>query len=873
MSRKWLLSLLCLSAAITFAQLSTATSVLSVNESATRFLVEDQVAVAIEVVNPTKQRADARLKLDLLDTSDVVRGIANRVESLKPGLNSFRVPLTLTADKLNSDNDKSLPWYRLRYQIEPLPHTKNSLDGTSGLISLSEIETPNLFALEVTAPRRTSRGMRYFAHVRAYHPVTNKPVKGVAINARLEFDEPQNKPQTSLTDLDGNAVVDLKTPLQISDSDGEIIVVAQFGGFVQEISKNVDVSDNARIMITTDKTIYQPGQPLHVRALIFAAANRAAADAEATLTIEAPDGTNVFKADLRTSRFGVANADWTLPDNTRLGNYLLKVEMDDDNLGGAFAGQTIKVSRYDLPNFAVNVKTDRTYYLPGQHASVEVNADYLFGQPVKRGHVKIVREAERSWNYREQKWTVDEAESFEGDADKDGHFKTSLDLTKEHAELAEQDYLRFTDLRYAAYFTDPTTNRTEQRRFDLRLTKDAIHVYVSEGDYRQARELPLVFFVSTAYADGTPASCEVTISEAVEDSEASQSRNPLRIIRTNKYGVAKVSGLVAPVHKSGDKTSLALSARDFTRNRGRHTEDFYFRDTVLRVETNKALYKQGEPIEVNITSNVPDLKSLISVAAEGHTFQTGPVQLKNGMARLTVPHSPLMKDSVQVFAFHHDSKSDYYDSTYGSRTVLYPRERDLKFDVHLDNSTYRPGEDALAKFRIMRADGRPATSVLGVTIFDKAVEERARTDQEFGGQFGFSGSYYEWRGYNVSVGGVTPRDLERIDLKNPISSEMETVAQMILGSSSSPDLFFEDSAFNADHRSVFSEFNKQQISPLLNALNTEYSIHNVYPKSSSDLRRLLFEGGYDFSAIKDPWGNPYRDEFSIEQDKAVLQVL
>lgn len=45
MSRRWLLSLLCLPAAVVFVQPTSANSVLRVNESATQFLIHDQTIV------------------------------------------------------------------------------------------------------------------------------------------------------------------------------------------------------------------------------------------------------------------------------------------------------------------------------------------------------------------------------------------------------------------------------------------------------------------------------------------------------------------------------------------------------------------------------------------------------------------------------------------------------------------------------------------------------------------------------------------------------------------------------------------------------------------------------------------------------------
>src|SRR4029079_3600036 len=128
--------------------------------------------------------------------------------------------------------------------------------------------------------------------------------------------------------------------------------------------------------------------------------------------------------------------------------------------------------------FTVTVKPDRSYYLSGQDARVEVRADYLFGQPVKRGHVRVVRETERRWDYRGQKWETEEGDKYEDEADADGKFVAQIKLAEEHDTLKDADYSRLSDLTFAAYFTDASTNRTEQRRFDLRLTKAAIHIYV-----------------------------------------------------------------------------------------------------------------------------------------------------------------------------------------------------------------------------------------------------------------------------------------------------------------------------------------------------------------------------------------------------------
>jgi hypothetical protein len=75
----------------------------------------------------------------------------------------------------------------------------------------------------------------------------------------------------------------------------------------------------------------------------------------------------------------------------------------------------------------------------------------MFGKPVLRGHVRIVREARREWNYREQKWEAEQGQSQEGELDAKNEFRATLNLSKDHADLEDTDWKRFEDLRYAAY--------------------------------------------------------------------------------------------------------------------------------------------------------------------------------------------------------------------------------------------------------------------------------------------------------------------------------------------------------------------------------------------------------------------------------------
>src|SRR6185369_5699375 len=488
MSRRWLLSLTCLSVLIALlAPLTRARGELKVNEARTRVLLEKEPAeVLLAVDNSTGESLNAKVEIEIRDPQDRVISQVDQAQSIGTGNQTLSLKLPLYFSKLK-DEDRRVLWHRLHYRVSKEDPTDSIAEG---IISLSEI-TPDLFELRVAAAEYAREGRRYKSRVVVGHPVTHKPAANVRIDGDLTLQDDGDRGlklhNSKTTDADGYAMLEFEMPKRfpqfphtLQPAGGELKVVGKRGAFVAEAEGQALVDQFANTLITTDKPLYQPGQLMHVRALIFTPSRRALANQNILFKIDDPEGTGVYRSVVKSSRFGIASTDWTIPENVRLGDYRIHVMVDGatENEDSSESLYDVRISRYDLPNFSVTAQTDRDYYLPGQNAEVRVRANYLFGQPVKRGHVRVVRETSREWNYREQKWDVNEGEEQKGETDANGEFVAHIDLSDDLEDLVESDYQRFEDVTYAAYFTDPTTNRTEQRRFDLRVTKEPIHVYI-----------------------------------------------------------------------------------------------------------------------------------------------------------------------------------------------------------------------------------------------------------------------------------------------------------------------------------------------------------------------------------------------------------
>ncbi|HJR08223.1 MAG TPA: MG2 domain-containing protein [Pyrinomonadaceae bacterium] len=893
MRRRWLSLLLCLQVclcalAVSSLALAQSPTALRVNEAATRILLgEGQSKVALAVENHDKQPVLAQIKLELLDTSDKVVARTQRREHLKPGTSVVKAFLPVSNFASNNQDNRQLLWYRLRYEIAPyVADASRIVDSTpsAGIISMSEI-TPDLFELRVAAASRTNAGQLYRVRVRATHPLTSRPVRGVEVTTEIEFDgigegaDDVVLKSSGTTNAEGYVTLDFKLPPLITDDEGDIKVTGRRGDVVKNAWDDFKFNQTTRILLTSDKPLYQPGQTLHLRALLLNhATRRAIADAEATLKIEDPEGTTLFTAPLKTSRFGIASVDWPIPASTRLGDYSVKVQPEGDDSDDSEAYLRVKISRYELPNFSVVAKPDRGYYLPGESAQVEVRGDYLFGQPLKRGHVRLVRETERVWNYKEQKYDTKEGEQYEGELGADGRFLARINLSQEHAELVGNSWSRFTDLNYAAYVTDPTTNRTEQRRFRLRLTRAPIHIYVTQGNYRQAAGLPLAFFISTSYADGTPASCEVKVAHT---SARRESDRVPRTVKTNAYGVAKFVGdRLSEEEVDDDQISISFTAHDREGREGQHAESIWlYSDSdapVIRIETDKTIYRAGEAITARISSEKEDAKIFVDVVSDNRIVSTESLRLHGADTILKLPYRSEFQNRVTLAAYTADfNENRYGDYTRATRTVIYPRNRELKFDVRMSQASYQPGEEAAAGVRVRDASGHSRESALGVVVFDKAVEERARTEQEFSSSYGFSDYFYQFWYGPESIGGVSARDIEQLNAARTLPEGLETVADLLLQRDEEyyrPNLF-SSSNYDTNQSRVFAAHAAAQLGAVHNVLKTNHERRAEHPSDEASLRRLLGEARITLEDLRDPWGTPYRPVFNIDRTDDVLSFV
>lgn len=837
-----------------------ATVLVCVYSAAAQTVIESESSVNIDgrfanvsLVLNSKAKAMPNVRLVLLDPSDQIRTKLDQHIKLSPGKRAYKFALPI-GDLINAASNE-IAWYRLKYEV----------GDAKNIVSLSQWMRDD-FELRATAFERVIPGQPMRIRLRTLNRFNQTPVKGVDIKIDLSVDLDSSGDDSTYkaaasarTGSDGFTSVDFKIPENIKpNGDGEITIVGKKSGVVRKIEEDLDADDQGgTVLLTVDKPLYQPGQSFNVRGLYLDANSTVVPNSDLEFTIKDENNTTVFRQTVKTSSFGIAAVSWPIPDNARLGSYRVEVDADDELREDQLY---FKVSRYDIPNFAVTAKSDKTYYLPGDtKAAITISADYLFGKPVTKGNVRVVEETDRSWDYSSQSYVSKEGSVVEGPADATGKYVAEFDLAGYFRDLYARDWQRYKDISFAVYFTDLTTNRAEQRRFDIRVTKEPIHVYLMRYS-KQSNDLPLTAYVSTFYADGTPANCDIEVRDKKQIVDR---------FRSNSLGAGKMEFRIPKENTDGSRYEINIVARDKKGRVGTMDESYYLdADDAIVLRTDKTIYKQGDTIELDLFSSRNSGFIYVDLVKEWSPRYSSVVLLKNGKAHDSIPYRPSFRGDLTIAAYDDRETGRWSDQT-GFRGVIFPEQQNLLLSAKFSKAEFRPAEDGTVRFSVLDGSGRPIESAIGIGIFDKGIEERARTETEFGGYFS---RFYRYLGYDRSFGNLSLKDLNDLDMTTPVSDEMQLAAEIMLSGGWYYPTVYHNGDNDEESKTIYSKLVDTQIKLVREALTAQYEKDLDHPTDQSSFERILQARGVNPAQIIDPWGEPYFAEFTVNRIIDVIQL-
>jgi hypothetical protein len=791
---------------------------------------------------------------------------------LGAGSRSASLMLPLPKDSRGNPAEQ-IGWYRVGYRIETAGTSR-----ASGTLAIGGI-VRNLLELRMASEERLVTGKPLSVRVYAGNPVTRTPFRGVHLEATLAFDADQaGKPakqtiaREATTDKTGEAILSFPGPAGPGET-ATLRVKGTLTGFGAEdaratasISKDFESNDNTVIRIETDKPLHKPGETVHMRALVFNDAGRAAANTALTLTVSDPENKTLLEVPLTTNRFGIAAYDWKTGPQLVPGDYDASFGIDSTSSYEGSESSTIRIQRYELPEFTVSATMDRGYYLKGETPVVKIHAGYLFGKPVAAGQVRIVRASESRWNPRTGKQEESDSAEQTATLDGKGDAELHLEIKSAYEDFKSRDYERFTDLEYRAIVTDASTGRSEPRNFTVRLTRDPVHIYLGQlgGDGRGGE-----YMLSTSYADGVPAAAKVTLDWIDDDQNAKRAA----AVTTNRYGLARVH-LRYPPHEEDDTSlSLRLLAHD---PEGRISK---LDDTIdpsgpygpqsIWISVAHTLLKPSQAIEAVVHGPAGSTIDIDAVAESG-LLRHQQIYMANEDEPATFAGDAQVHGLVTLRAYNMNSDQSAHQWGWpgysGYKSVLYPEDRGLKIKLTGLESSYLPGAGVDAGLEVHEADGQAAPGAFGVAVFDTAVEQRAQTEAEANEHwFGWS-----WWLDRDNVAGITRETLDQLDMSRPIPEDLDLAAERLLGSQIDEVIQIE-AEDNDEVRNEYEATMRHELEPLSKAVLAAQPTR--LPTTIEELRDMAHAAKLDDTLLLDPWNTPYTLKTSDDWRDEVLSLV
>lgn len=481
------------------------------------------------------------------------------------------------------------------------------------------------------------------------------------------------------TDESGSAQAIINVP----DFTGEATLLIHAAG--TEIERRIEVKETYRILISTDKPIYQPGQIVHIRILSFQGIEPKASNKEVKLEINDPNGNIIYRKVLIPNEYGIASVDFSLSEQLPLGNYKIEAEV-----GGKKVEKTVIVKKYVLPKFSINFEGLKSWYLVNERIKGKIICNYFFGKEVE-GNVNIsVKAYYGIWK---------EVSRASGRLE-DGEFDFNFDPVGYVIGIPFEKGSGL--IRLDVGVTDEGGHK-EKKSISLPISgKPILLTLITDKNVLNTRS---IYYIIAKYPDGSP------VRDA--DVKIPIGNDGNYFTRTDDRGIAKFEF----IFHGEDSINISVVKDNYSIR-----ETFFLHSSDgLKIIPEKTTYNIGERAKFDVIYKGDSLTDWVfyDIASKGFIVTTGKLKLEDGRGNFSVTVSPDMIPlaKVRVYKTQQDLKVVKDTAVIG---ITSPNK--LEVEITKDKDQYLPHEPITLHFKIKDKD-KPVVSALGISIVDKSVFE------------------------------------------------------------------------------------------------------------------------------------------------------
>ena len=517
-----------------------------------------------------------------------------------------------------------------------------------------------------------------------------------------------------------------------------------------------------RGFIQSDRGIYRPGEKVHFKGLvreIAAGKNpKVPAKKKINITVEDSRESTVYRRTLKLSGFGGFAFDLKLGAEAGLGDYHVSA-----TINGQVFRERFMVEEFRKVTYEVKLKGAERHTRLGTKQQLALQADYLFGAPVK--------DADVSWSVSRREhmlrfpkfpgytfadhaasgsywWWWDDAQDsypqFVSDGEgatgaKGGYAITFRDT--DSGLSGPQDYI------IQATVTDETDQSVSKRKV-ITAHKSDHYLGLHPQEFVQAVDMPFAVNTVALSPDGQQVEAEATLSFIHERYVCKSSSGGYRSysscstkhdkVMTRKVRIAASGATVERIMpKKPGEYIVRIEGKDARGNRVAASsyiwvigkgEAFWSGDESARLTliANKTKYEPGDTARLVPRTNMPGATALITLERNG-VLDATVTTLETSGSGIEIPikghHAPNVYASVTLVrgrVGEGDQNRPRFKLGVVDLKVSAAANR-LKVVVETDKESYEPGEQVTGKLLVTAADGAPVKAEVSLSAADEGV--------------------------------------------------------------------------------------------------------------------------------------------------------
>ena len=469
------------------------------------------------------------------------------------------------------------------------------------------------------------------------------------------------------------------------------------GGFSYDGTPN----DSKHIQIYTDRSIYRPGQTVHVAVLTYSIKDGldSKADANVKLKLELRNANNekVSEAEVSTDEFGVASADFELPTTGLTGTFRIRT-----NVRTGYA--TFNVEEYKRPTFEVEFDDYKQTYKIGDTIQVKGRAKSYAGVAVQGAKVTYTVKRRQAWWGWWRGYQRDETELYNGEvtSDENGEFEIPLRFIYPSGSYDVFDYV------VKAKVTD-TAGESHEGEMSLPLGKKEYYFDFNLPEKKLKDKLKSVTFV-LRNAAGKEVEADVTYTIDGKDAKT---------VKTNESIALDLTSLPSGKHvmkatcKGEEKEVkfIIFSLDDKTPCVETH-DWFYVTDNVFP--------RDGKPVSVMVGSSDENVHVLYTIISGDKVLESGTMELDKAINTRQFEYKEEYGSGVLLnYAWVKNGTTYTHNQTIAR--PMPQKNLTLKWTTFRDRLT--PGQKEEWTLSAVTPDGKPAKAQLLATMYDKSLDQ------------------------------------------------------------------------------------------------------------------------------------------------------